>query len=173
MCTQYTHFWNNHFTGGSDGKASAYNAGNLGLIPGLGWSPGEGNGNPLQYSCLENPKDGGACWLQFMGSQSWTRMSEFTSLFWSFFKIFLKFFSCTSWVSGILVFQPGIESRPSTESEPLDCPGSPQTWVILKMCDFSVLFYSSLCLFFKYLFPPISVNRVHNYTTVWKTVLKI
>ena len=48
------------FPGGSDGKASAYNAGNLGLIPGLGRSPGEGNGNPLQYSCLENPMDGGA-----------------------------------------------------------------------------------------------------------------
>ena len=46
------------FSGGSDGKASAYNAGQLGLIPGLGRSSGEGNGNPLQYSCLENPMDG-------------------------------------------------------------------------------------------------------------------
>ena len=45
---------------GSDSKASAYNVGDLGLIPGLGRSPGEGNGNPLQYSCLENPMDGGA-----------------------------------------------------------------------------------------------------------------
>ena len=43
------------FLGGSDGKASAYNAGDLGSIPGSGRSPGEGNGNPLQYSCLENP----------------------------------------------------------------------------------------------------------------------
>ena len=50
------------FPGGSDGKASAYNVGDPGLIPGLGRSPGEGNGNPLQYSCLENPMDGGA-WL--------------------------------------------------------------------------------------------------------------
>ena len=49
-----------HFPGGSDGKVSAYNAGDLGLIPGLGRSSGEGNGNPLQYSCLENPMDGGA-----------------------------------------------------------------------------------------------------------------
>ena len=47
-------------TGGSDGKTSAYNAGDLGLIPGLGRSPGEGNGNPLQYSCLENFMDRGA-----------------------------------------------------------------------------------------------------------------
>ena len=41
------------FPGGSDGKASAYNVGDPGSIPGLGRSPGEGNGNPLQYSCLE------------------------------------------------------------------------------------------------------------------------
>ena len=48
------------FSGGSNGNASAYNVGDLGLIPGSGRSPGEGNGNPLQYSCLENPMDGGA-----------------------------------------------------------------------------------------------------------------
>ena len=48
------------FSGDSDRKASAYKAGDPGLIPGLGRSPGEGNGNPLQYSCLENPIDGGA-----------------------------------------------------------------------------------------------------------------
>ena len=48
------------FPGGSEGKASAYSAGDLGSIPGSGWSSGEGNGNPLQYSCLENPMDGGA-----------------------------------------------------------------------------------------------------------------
>ena len=45
---------------GSDGKASAYNVGDLDSIPELGRSPGEGNGNPLQYSCLENPMDRGA-----------------------------------------------------------------------------------------------------------------
>ena len=45
---------------GSDGKASAYNVGDLGSIPGLGRASGEGNGNPLQYFCLENPMDGGA-----------------------------------------------------------------------------------------------------------------
>ena len=48
------------FPGGSDGKASACNAGDLGSILGSGRSPGEGNGNPLQHSCLENPMDGGA-----------------------------------------------------------------------------------------------------------------
>ena len=48
------------FPGGSDGKASACNAGNPGSIPGLGRSPGEGNGNPLQYSCLKNSMNRGA-----------------------------------------------------------------------------------------------------------------
>ena len=47
------------FFGGSDGKESACNAVDPGLIPGSGRSPAEGNGNPLQYSCLENPMDGG------------------------------------------------------------------------------------------------------------------
>ena len=47
------------FPGGLNGKVSAYDVGDPGLIPGLGRSPGEGNGSPLWYSCLENPKDGG------------------------------------------------------------------------------------------------------------------
>ena len=49
-----------NFPGGSDSKASAYNVGDLGSTPGSGRPPGEGNDNPLQYSCLENPMDGGA-----------------------------------------------------------------------------------------------------------------
>jgi len=62
-------------------KASAYNAGDLGSIPGLGRSAGEGNGNPLQYSCLENPMDGGAWRATVHGvSKSQTRLSDFTSL---------------------------------------------------------------------------------------------
>ena len=52
---------------GSDGKASAYNAGGPGSIAGSGISPGEGNGNPLQYSNLENPMDGGAWWATVHG----------------------------------------------------------------------------------------------------------
>ena len=48
------------FPGGSGSKASVYNEGGLGSIPGSGRSPGEGDGTPLQYSCLENPMDGGA-----------------------------------------------------------------------------------------------------------------
>ena len=69
------------FPGSSDGKASAYNAGDPGSIPRLGRSPGEGNGNPLQYSCLENLMDGGAWWATVHGvAKSWTRLSDFTSL---------------------------------------------------------------------------------------------
>ena len=62
-------------------KASACNAGDLSSIPGSGRSPGEGNGNPLQYSCLENPMDGGAWWATVHGvAKSRTRLSNFTSL---------------------------------------------------------------------------------------------
>ena len=65
------------FPGGSDGKGSACNAGDLGLILGLGRSPGGGNGNPLQYSCLENPLDRGAWWAMVHGvSQSRTGLSD-------------------------------------------------------------------------------------------------
>ena len=68
------------FPGGSDGKASVYNAGDPGSIPGMGRSPGEGNGTPLQYSCLENPMDGGAWEAAVHGvAKSWTRLSDFTS----------------------------------------------------------------------------------------------
>ena len=68
------------FPGGSDGKASACNVGELGSIPGLGRSPGEGNGNPLQCSCLENPRDRGAWWAAVYGvAQSRTRLKRLSS----------------------------------------------------------------------------------------------
>ena len=68
--------------GGSEVKVAACNAGDLGSIPGLGRSPGEGNGNPLQYSCLENPMDEGAWWATVHGAaKSWTRLSDFTFAF--------------------------------------------------------------------------------------------
>ena len=55
------------FLHSSVSKESARNAGDLGSIPGLGRVPGEGNGNPLQYSCLENPMDRGAWWATVHG----------------------------------------------------------------------------------------------------------
>ena len=60
---------------------SAYNVGDLGSITGLGRPPGKGNGNPLQYSCLENPMDRGAWWAAVHTvTKSRTRLSDFTSL---------------------------------------------------------------------------------------------
>ena len=70
------------FTGGASGKESACNAGDLDSIPGSGRSPEEGNGNPLQYSCLENPMDKEA-WRATVHSvaKSWTQLSNFTFTF--------------------------------------------------------------------------------------------
>ena len=60
--------------------ANAGDIRDVGSIPGLGISPGEGNGNPLQCSCLENPRDGGAWWAAFSGVvQSWTRLKRLSS----------------------------------------------------------------------------------------------
>ena len=62
---------------GSDGKESACNTGDPGSIPGSGRSPGEGNGNPLQYFCLENSMDRGAWWATVhVVAKSWTRLSD-------------------------------------------------------------------------------------------------
>ena len=72
------------FPGGSAGKEPSSNAGDLGLIPGLGRSPGEGNGNPLQYSCLENSMD---CLVHGV-AKSWTQLSDFHSTTW-----YLRLFS--------------------------------------------------------------------------------
>ena len=72
------------FPGGLESKASACNAGDPGSIPELGRSPGAGNGNPLQYSCLENPMDRGAWEAAVHGvAKSWTRLSDFTFLLYT------------------------------------------------------------------------------------------
>ena len=68
------------FPGISAGKESACIAGDLGLIPGLGRSLAGGHGNPLYYSCLENPRDGGAWWAAVYGvAQSQTRLKRLSS----------------------------------------------------------------------------------------------
>ena len=70
-----------YFPGSSDGKESACNAKDLGSIPGSGRSPGEGNGNQLQYSCLENPMDREVWQTTVHGiAKSRTRLSNFTSV---------------------------------------------------------------------------------------------
>ena len=77
------------FPGGWEVKASVCNVGDLDSIPGSGRFPGEGNGNPLQYSCPENPMDGGAWWATVHGvTKSRTRLSNFTFTF--IFKIRLS-----------------------------------------------------------------------------------
>ena len=69
------------FPGGSDSKESTCSAGDLGSIPGSGRSLGKGNGNPLQYYCLENPTDRGAWQAKVHAvTKSWTQLSDFTSL---------------------------------------------------------------------------------------------
>ena len=66
--------------GDADGKESVCNVGDPGSIPESGRSSGEGSGNPLQHSCLENPMDGGAWWATIHGvAKSQTRLSDFTS----------------------------------------------------------------------------------------------
>ena len=68
-----TYINNSGLPWGSDGKESACNPGDPGSIPESGRSPGEGNGNSLQYSCLENPMEGGAWWATVHGvTKSWT-----------------------------------------------------------------------------------------------------
>ena len=70
------------FPDGSEVKASACNVGDLGSIPGSGRSPGEGHGNPLQYSCLENSMDRGAWWATEYGvAKSWRQLGDFTFTF--------------------------------------------------------------------------------------------
>ena len=93
------------FPGGSYSKESTCNAGDPGSIPGSGRCPGGGNGNPLQYSCLENPVDEGD-WqaTDHKVTKSWTQLSDFTFSF--FLSFFLSFF-------GILVERGGEESLES------------------------------------------------------------
>ena len=83
-------------------KASDYNAEDLGSIPGLGRSLGEGNGNPLQYSCLENPMDGEEWWATVHGvAKSWTGLSDFTL--------------CTrraSWIAQLVKNLPAMQETP-------------------------------------------------------------
>ena len=72
---------NTGFPGSSDSKESTCNAGDPGSIPGLGRSPGDGNGNPLQYSCLENPVDGGILYaIVHWVAKSWTRLRDLNFL---------------------------------------------------------------------------------------------
>ena len=103
------------FPCGSAGKEPTCNAGDLGLIPGLGRSPGEGKGYPLQYSCLENPMDRGTWWATVHGvAESWTQLSvwEHTQgggskriLLWCMSNSVLPLFSSKSFIVSGLTFK--------------------------------------------------------------------
>ena len=96
--------WN--FPGGSDGKASVYNVGVLGSIPGLGRSPGKGNGNPLQYYCLKNPMDRGAWQATVHGvAKSQTRLRDRAYIFFSTGQVLL---SALSWCSTCIFVSEGV-----------------------------------------------------------------
>ena len=87
-------------SGGSESKATVRNVGDLGSIPGLGSSPGEGNGNPLKYPCLENPMDGTAWWATVHGvTKSRTRLSELPSLHFTLYWCF-SFWLTSLWIIG-------------------------------------------------------------------------
>ena len=119
------------FPGGSDCKESACNAGDSDLIPGLERSPGEGNGNLLQYSCLENPMDRGDWWATVHGvAKSRIRLMWATNTV-TFTRGYLAtwggIFDCHQWV--MLVAQRGW--RPESLLKIFQCPGKlPLQWII-------------------------------------------
>ena len=132
------------FPGGSDGKVSAYSVGDLGSIPGSGRSSGEGNGNPLQYSCRENPTDGGAQYAIVHGvAKSRTQLSDLTSMY-----------SMVTIVYTMLCYAKSLQLCP-TLCDPIDGspPGSPVPgilqagtleWVVIS---FSKQFILLQCIF--------------------------
>ena len=143
------------FPGGSEVKASASNVGDQGLIPGSGRSTGEGNGNPLQYSCLENPMDGGAWWATVHGvAKSRIRLSNFTFHFPLF--IHRKALILLTWDvwfslnnSNYLLFQlPGLCCKNSYIYWPLH--------LLLPLCVFGVVPQSNL----RFLSPSLEVLRM-------------
>ena len=114
------------FPGGSDSKESACNAGDTCSVFGSGRSPGEGNGNSLQYSCLENPMDEGAWWATVHGiTKSQTQLSDFTSLH------FITYEACNQchcwWIAG--AWQILIPFPFFYVAKPLYKPNCPMMWI--------------------------------------------
>ena len=152
------------FPGSSAGKESTFNVGDLGLILGLGRSPGGGHGNPLQYPCLESPMDRGAWRAAVPGvAESWTWLSDSAQhyllisvvaafLFYSIYACLLShsrshlFYlgqSCKRFLYLVAAAAKSLQSCP-TLSDPMDCspPGSPIQARILEWgaIAFSVLY---------------------------------
>ena len=115
------------FPGDPEVKASACNEEDLGTIPGSGRSPGKGNGNPLQYSCLENPMDGGAWWATVHRvAKNWTWLSNFTLSY-----------DTNQFLEGtkkIWHRHHSLEHLTSDEPTPVFLPGESQGWGSLVGC---------------------------------------
>ena len=135
----YTNLWMwLGLPGGSDGKESACNAGDPGSVPGSGGSPGEGNGNPLQYSCLENSMDRGSWWATVFGLQSQTRLSDYH----------YYYCKCDHWLTGLLHLSFwGTSTLLPTAAAPLYIPTS-RAWgfqlhhILTNTCYFPFSNYS-------------------------------
>ena len=119
----YDYYWS--FPGGSDGKESSCNMGDLSLVPGLGRSPGEGNSSPLQYSGLESPHEQKSRWATVHWvTKSWTWLSDFhfmiIIIFWiSSMRNCEKLFSVLLYTYIILLLSLGLQSWPFTEKKKL------------------------------------------------------
>ena len=115
------------FPGGSDGKESACNAGDPGSIPGLGRSPAEGNGYPIQYSYLENSMDKRACWATvYWVTKSWTLLSNYH---------FHPYFKATTNIHSTLHLPPTTILTLWLQSSPLE-KWSPLAHFTLTLCSF-------------------------------------
>ena len=117
----YDYYW--RFPGGSDGKESSCNMGDLSSVPGLGRSPGKGNSSPLQYSGLESPHEQKSRWATVHWvTKSWTWLSDFhfmiIIIFWiSSMRNCEKLFSVLLYTYIILVLSLGLQSWPFTEKK--------------------------------------------------------
>ena len=136
------------FPGRSDGKVSAYNVGDLGSIPGSGRSPEEGNGNPLQYSCLENPWTEDPGRLQSMGSQR-VRHDWAISLHFRLVLTFLPRSKCLliSWLqspSAVILEPPKVKSITVSPSICYEVVGADPTSSLSSFTLIKRLFSSSL-----------------------------
>ena len=149
--------------GGSDGKASACNAGDPGSIPGWGRSPQEGNGNPLQYSCLKNSMDRGTWWATVHGViKSRTRLSDFTlTLTMPFYKSNLGIYRFWS--------LPWIGSTGGLGTNPLPVPMDIEGWIhVANIARKNIIFYHVVYgLPFALLARPTSIRGGHAWDSLW------
>ena len=137
-------FMVSYWPGGSDGKASAYNAGDLCSIPGSGSSPGEGNGSPLQYFCLENLMDRRAWQATVHGvTKSQTRQNDFTS-FTSLHNVLVEVWLLLGKLrlddAGVTELEPVDSRQSSLQSSclPLSSLFSSKvfSWIISRICQY-------------------------------------